>query len=163
MKALHVIVLFICCVASLHATPQSADSLTTEDGQKRWVHLFALSETAEKALDSWKDQKGYGGVSSTANYDGLYASLTLKEKKLYLTALAVDAHSKQKGFFRDEVPLAKVFSSKSPIFTDWFTGDLREYYGESEGYTHVKSNVRIFTFKKGVLIKTVEKKTSELK
>lgn len=142
---------------------RAGDSLTTEDGQKRWVHHFELSQTAEKALDSWKDQKGYGGVSSTANYDGFYASLTLKERKLYLIALAVDAHSKKKGFFHDDVPLAEIFRSKSPIFTDWFTGDLHEYYGESQGYTHVKSNVRIFSYKKGVLIKTVEKKTSELK
>lgn len=134
-----------------------------EKDKKVWVHNFTLSDAADKKLDAWKDARGYRGVSSTANYDGFYASLELREGKLFLTKLEVDAHSEKKGFFAAEVPLPDIFGKKDAVPADWFSGELLEFFGESKGYTHFKSDVRIYVIKKGRLVETKEKKSTELK
>ena len=144
----------------LHATPQAGDQLIVEDGTKKSVHNFDLSKTAEKKLDAWKKNKGYSGVTSTANYDGFYVNLQIKDSKLLLTKLEVDAHSYWRGFFHADVPLSAIFDGKGPVAADWFTGELWEFFGDSEGYTHVKSHVRVFVFKNGRLVKTKEQKIS---
>ena len=155
--------ILILSALSLHATPQAGDSLVLAKGKKVWVHNFALSAPADKKLDTWKDAKGYSGVSSTANYDGFYASLELREGKLFLTKLEVDAHSEKRGFFEDEVPLSDIFGQKDAVPADWFSGELWEFFGEAKGYTHYKSDARIYRIEKGHLVKTTEKKAAELK
>lgn len=147
----------------LHATPQAGDQLILENGTKKSVHNFDLGKTAEKKLDAWKVKKGYSGVSSTANYDGFYATLQIKDGKLLLTKIEVDAHSDWKGFFHAEVPISAIFDGKGPIAADWFTGELWEFFGDREGYTPFKSHVRIYVFTKGRLVGTKVKKSSELK
>jgi hypothetical protein len=162
MKTLLGAFVLVLSTLSLLATPQAGDQLVLKKGSKVWVHHFNLSDAASKKLDDWKKKKGYSGVSSTANYDGYYASLELREGKLFLTKLEVDAHSDTIGFFDAEVPLSDIFG-KNDVSADWFSGELLEFFGESEGYTHYKSDVRIYVIDKGRLVETKEKKTKELK
>jgi hypothetical protein len=163
MKTLLISFIIFLSALSLRATPQAGDQLALEKDKKVWIHKFTLSEAADKKLDDWKEAKGYSGVSSTANYDGFYASLELREGKLFLTKLSVDAHSEKIGFFEAEVPLSEIFAKKDAVPADWFSGELWEFYGESKGYTHFKSDVRIYVIEKGRLVETKEKKSTELK
>jgi hypothetical protein len=142
---------------SLHATPQEGDQLILQDGTKKSVHFFRLSKSAIKKIDTWKKKKGYGTVVSTANYDGFYVTLQLEKDTLFITNISVDAHSEENGFFVAEVPLSRIFDKNGPIAADWFTGELREFFGELTFiYSHVTPDVRIYTFNKGRLVEVKE-------
>ena len=113
-------------------------------------------------VEEWKKSKGYDHVSSSGNYDGCYFKLILKNKRLYLTSVSVDAHDDKRGFFEAEIPVGEIYTRKE-TFADWFTGELDEYYGESIGYTHVRKMVRTYRFNAGQLIAVEENETELIK
>ena len=146
----------------LCGSPEIPDSLVTDDGEKKWVHNFELGNDGQEALRRWVEADRTREVTNSGNHDGFYADLAIKQNKLYVLSLAVDS-GEEKGGHRANLPWAIVFRSKFPVFADWFTGDLHEYYGESIGYTEQKSRVRIYSFERGVLTRIHHQKTSDLK
>lgn len=163
MKSFSVIVSLICSVMALRGSPQIPDSLVTEDGEKKWVHNFDLGDDGKEALRKWVEADRAREVYNTGNHDGFYAELVIKQNKLYVRSVAVDAASVEDGSHRAHLPWAILFRSKFPVFADWFTGDLYEYYGERMGNTGQKSRVRTYSFERGVLIRIHHQKTSDLK
>lgn len=125
MKTILAIFTSLLLAMPIQATPQVGDQLILNDGTKKRIHNFTLNDAAKEKLDTWKEKKGYSGVSSTGNHDGFYANLQIKGTKL-----SVKAYSDKKGFFYADVPLSLIFGRKSAIAADWFSGGLWEFFGE---------------------------------
>lgn len=134
---------------SLHATPQVGDKLVIED-HVVYVHYFALNEEYDAKIRKIESERDYY-ISSTANHDGFYAALELKDRKLYLTHLWIDGST---GSNRGRQPVPLSTDGNSPaVFAEWFSGDLIHYHGQQLGYTHERSRMVVMTFKHGVLMK----------
>jgi len=53
----------------------------------------------------------------------------------------------------EEVPLEELLGAKPAkggIFASWFSGELREYYGEEVGYSELTDRAKVYRFEKGV-------------
>jgi hypothetical protein len=154
---------FLACGSPARATPQMGDVLAVVAGEsasaeQHYVHGMTLPEEAEARLKAWKKKAGHTAVSS-ANWNGYHAQLRLAAGRLYIEALEVDTYKGSPAGSRPRtvsVPLTKVFSEKGPVAAEWFTGELREYHGKAQGYTHVRSHARVFHFQNGRLIKREE-------
>jgi hypothetical protein len=162
MRTISRLLLLLICASNAHGSPQAGDELIVVSEGKKYVHGFALGGGATLLVEEWKKAKGYNSVMSTGNYDGCYFKLVLRKKRLYLTAISVDAHNEKNGFFDAEIPVGTIYRQKE-TFADWFTGELYEYYGESVGYTEVKEMVRTYRFKSGDLITVEENRTEQEK
>ncbi|MDQ8188549.1 hypothetical protein [Pelagicoccus sp. SDUM812002] len=109
--------LVFCCVSI--ATPQARDELLI-GSKTRHVLMFKLSAELEERIEELNSSTN-GRVTSSANWDGFYANLELREEKLYLTRLSID-------WSEDGTFTTKVIDLESPngVFCDWFSGELRE-------------------------------------
>ena len=143
-------------------SPQAGDEMIVESQGKKSVHGFKLGADAARLVQEWRKSKAYDSVMSTGNYDGCYFKLILRKKRLYLKSVSVDAHGEIRGFFHARIPVGVIYKQKE-TFADWFTGELREYFGEAVGYTEVKSMVRIYRFKAGELVAVEVSKTPQRK
>ena len=131
--------------------------MTLQDGTKKSVHNFKLSEPFKEKLKAWKSKNNSINVISTANHDGFYASFEIKNDMLFITKLEVDDHTDQNGFCHSEVPLFEVFGRVGPVPAEWFTGELREYFYEccDEGdELSIRWYANIYVFKDGRLLET---------
>ncbi len=148
-----VIMLFLLTwLSPAYCSPQSGDEVALDLGEKKYVHGFVLGAGAEQLVEKWKEKKGYHVISS-GNYDGCYFKLILKKRRLYLATISVDARDEKNGFFMAEIPIGDIYTQEE-TFADWFTGDLREYFGESIGYTEMKQMTKTYNFKSGELVDT---------
>ncbi len=121
MKSNHVvIVLALFGLVSLsHATTQIGDIFVAAD-ETHSVYMFELSaELKQKIEEKRSTQKTR--VSSSANWDGFYANLELRDDQLYLTHLSIDWREDE-----EFVKLPIELSNESGVFCDWFTGELRD-------------------------------------
>jgi hypothetical protein len=88
---------------------------------------------------------------STALVRGYIGSWKIKNKKLFLVALA--------GFIENnvKVDLKYLFPNKKEVFADWFSGDIKIPEGDllqniNIGYASVFARDRMLNFNKGILI-----------
>ena len=88
---------------------------------------------------------------STALVRGYIGTWKIKNKKLYLVALA--------GFIEnnEKVDFKYLFPNKTEVFADWFSGDIRIPEGDllqkiNIGYASVFARDRLLNFNKGILI-----------
>ena len=90
-------------------------------------------------------------TSSSANGDGFYAKLELREEHLYLPELAI-------GWYdgTDSTVLAIELKNEEGIFCDWFSGELQDVtYGKQLSRTKIVS----FKIENGIHIeKKIKKK-----
>lgn len=100
MKTILGLLLVSALAMPLHATPQEGDPLLLKDGTTRFVHNFRISRSAAKKLNAWKAKSGNSGNTSTANFDGFYAKLEIKDDKLFLTKVEVDAPPGPRGLIK---------------------------------------------------------------
>jgi hypothetical protein len=93
---------------------------------------------------------------STALVRGYIGSWKIKNKKLFLVALA--------GFIENnvKVDLKYLFPNKKEVFADWFSGDIKIPEGDllqniNIGYASVFARDRMLNFNKGILISEMVK------
>ncbi len=154
------LIFFLVSSIPLHATPQVGDRLTLEDGTVLSVYGLQYPENALKKLREWLDRPENSKYVNSANWKGYFVDLSIREKKLHVDRIYVGGMTRP----RDDEPekeasLREIFGRDAPVLADWFSAELVYYHGERLGYTHVMDQMRVFTFKKGVLQSVEEKKT----
>ncbi|MFT3830245.1 MAG: hypothetical protein QM691_11140 [Opitutaceae bacterium] len=135
-------------MTNARATIQTADILHV--GNKTYmVHGLALPDELRTKIEETHREMGEQRRVWSSNWDGFYATLELRDSRLYLTALEIDWI----GAARKPIVLGRA----NALFCAWFSGELLDVKLGKHGRNILRRD--IFFFKDGVLVRTkVEKK-----
>lgn len=138
------------CLAA--ATGQKPDNMTYR-GEIYPVHGFQLTKQMQNNLEKYHTTSKCAVIFSSANWNGFYAELSLRDNQLYLINLSTDW---DKRISKNCSPptVHEVFGVSLPadgLFAGWFNGKLVNPYGECTDLTC--SQYRLFYFKRGILMK----------
>lgn len=129
-----------------YATTQVGDNLTY-NGNEYKVWVFTLSDKmGENKAKFFKDPEHSGkGIVTTANWDGVVVDLIIKDNKLYVTKIDLDAWEDV-----GKPSCEDVFGVTMPeggLFADWYSGELI-----TEPYSwHMDGSSHTFVIKNGIL------------
>ena len=140
--------LYVFAVPS-HATEQIAYPLMI-NGNVHYTEGFYLSKEMTANLKHFR--KEHKIARNSANWNGFYAKLSVRENKLFATYLHIDMPQivRTKAY---PAP-SEIFGVSIPadgLFADWFSGALDEPFGELDNLKFHKY-VRIFIFENGCLV-----------
>jgi hypothetical protein len=147
------LLLFLVLLTSANATVQVGDPLHVE-GRTHYVVWFKLSPALMDQIEKMKAPLGEATIINSSNWDGFYATLEVRNTRLFLTSLAIDWHD-GRGFTTKSIEL----NSTEGIFCSWFSGELVEFHFGKSLSPQITTRKDHFYFKNGVLTgQKVEKK-----
>jgi len=111
--------------------------------------MFKLSDELKERIEEFRSSTD-GWFTTSANWDGFYANLELRDEKLYLTRLSID-WSENDTFTTKDIDLER----PNGVFCDWFSGELREVKMGKQ--RRIKKVVHMY-FKEGVFTEMRSKK-----
>ncbi len=104
------------------------------------------------AFRNWRRESFGTTRGASSNWDGIFFVLAIDGKRLKVIEIAANVPLNEPNPEADKAPIQDILGEESPVHAMWFTGVLKEYYGERKGRTHLMENARIFHFKEGTLV-----------
>jgi hypothetical protein len=135
-KLLTTLLIFFATTAPALATAQFQEIIKVDGGKATGMTVLPLSSylNVPENYDRFQPylQEGGGCTALWRNYLGTWE---IKDKKLYLTKLEINACSQE---HKKALPLDKLFPGRSqPILADWFSGSLILPQGKMTQYVHM--------------------------
>jgi hypothetical protein len=120
------------CALFLFGTAQQGDLLTLA-GKKYYIQTNPLERYFEKRPES----RPRTNIISTSLWRGYVASWEIKDHKLTLTDIRVQASMEGPEQDRWRSVLSDIFPGQKEVFADWFTGGIVVPTGKLARYVHM--------------------------